>query len=463
VRKSDILALLAALAWATVSFAQGNKPPAASPVPANTKGAVVQPGGAGANAGFPGAETLDSNNPVSPSPSTPKVICAIPYRTPGQRTSDQKIGRDIAPTRDWLSSSNNCRNNETDPTAGLNDTLYLLIDFGSPQSTTANKSGPNIDNWRLSINGIEIPDGVFRWFQYDESRTTAILSVKLARTDASKAAWNELLAQEFRSRIVPVTIIDDSKKPIATSAAFHLEVLKFSNPWAWALLAALVLLIILLLTNDRWKDLLRDDGPVKNAPAGATKAAYSLARVQMFYWFCIVLVSFTAIWTITGDRDTVNNDVLALIGISSGTLLGAAAIDSSKKSQAQSDLSDATTKLQQTQANAAALTATVGAGQPATIVAQQAATLQQQAVGQLNDRTLADYNVSFLTDILSDEDGLSFHRFQMFSWSLVLGVIFVASVVQTLAMPTLGNTLLGLMGISGGTYLGFKFPEQKTQ
>jgi hypothetical protein len=39
----------------------------------------------------------------------------------------------------------------------------------------------------------------------------------------------------------------------------------------------------------------------------------------------------------------------------------------------------------------------------------------------LTDRTLADYNENFLTDILSDEDGLSFHRFQIFVWSLVLG------------------------------------------
>jgi hypothetical protein len=67
-----------------------------------------------------------------------------------------------------------------------------------------------------------------------------------------------------------------------------------------------------------------------------------------------------------------------------------------------------------------------------------------------NDRTLADYSENLLTDILSDEDGPSFHRFQVFAWTLVFGVIFVASVVQTLGMPTFGNTLLGLMGISGG-------------
>jgi hypothetical protein len=62
--------------------------------------------------------------------------------------------------------------------------------------------------------------------------------------------------------------------------------------------------------------------------------------------------------------------------------------------------------------------------------------------------------------ILSDEDGPSFHRFQILAW--IRSAIFIASVVQTLDMPTFSSTLLGLMGISSGAYLGFRFPEQKT-
>lgn len=44
---------------------------------------------------------------------------------------------------------------------------------------------------------------------------------------------------------------------------------------------------------------------------------------------------------------------------------------------------------------------------------------------------------------------------------LVLGVIFLSSVYNQLTMPEFSATLLGLMGISAGTYIGFKFPEQK--
>ena len=49
----------------------------------------------------------------------------------------------------------------------------------------------------------------------------------------------------------------------------------------------------------------------------------------------------------------------------------------------------------------------------------------------------------------------------MFAWTLILGVIFIGSVYKDLAMPEFNVTLLGLMGISSGTYLGFKFPEKK--
>jgi hypothetical protein len=38
-------------------------------------------------------------------------------------------------------------------------------------------------------------------------------------------------------------------------------------------------------------------------------------------------------------------------------------------------------------------------------------------------------------------------------------MVFVRLVYNDFAMPEFSPTLLGLMGISSGTYLGFKFPE----
>jgi hypothetical protein len=69
----------------------------------------------------------------------------------------------------------------------------------------------------------------------------------------------------------------------------------------------------------------------------------------------------------------------------------------------------------------------------------------------------------FLPDILNDgANGVSFHRFQMFVWTFVLAILFIYSVWNRLSMPDFNATLLALMGISSGTYLGFKIPEKQT-
>jgi hypothetical protein len=65
-------------------------------------------------------------------------------------------------------------------------------------------------------------------------------------------------------------------------------------------------------------------------------------------------------------------------------------------------------------------------------------------------------------DLLSDANGVTFHRFQIAVWTIVLGLIFIYSVWNSLTMPKFSETLLALMGISAGTYLGFKIPERQT-
>src|ERR1035437_1893005 len=65
-------------------------------------------------------------------------------------------------------------------------------------------------------------------------------------------------------------------------------------------------------------------------------------------------------------------------------------------------------------------------------------------------------------DILSDANGISFHRFQMASKTVVLVIMFLVSVWNDLGMPDINATLLGLMGISSGTYVGFSSRRQRT-
>ena len=134
----------------------------------------------------------------------------------------------------------------------------------------------------------------------------------------------------------------------------------------------------------------------------------------MAVWFVTIIVAFFAIWAVTGATDTLNGTLLALMGLGSGTALGGALVDERRRSQ-------------------------------------QALT---------HGDTLAPASVGFFNDLLTDDTGYSLHRVQLAAWTGVLLIVFGASVYS--GLPEFDSTLLGLMGISAGTYLGFKLPEKQT-
>jgi hypothetical protein len=82
------------------------------------------------------------------------------------------------------------------------------------------------------------------------------------------------------------------------------------------------------------------------------------------------------------------------------------------------------------------------------------------SLDQLQSQVCPPASQGFVNDLLNDNSGISFHRFQIVVWTIVLGIIFVESVYSRLAMPEFSGTLLALMGISSGTYLGFKGTEK---
>ena len=84
------------------------------------------------------------------------------------------------------------------------------------------------------------------------------------------------------------------------------------------------------------------------------------------------------------------------------------------------------------------------------------ATAQQRANAAV---TRSASSKGFWIDLLDDGSGVSLHRLQILVWTFVLAGIFIVTVWRTLAMPEFSGGLLALMGISSGTYLGFKVPE----
>ena len=191
----------------------------------------------------------------------------------------------------------------------------------------------------------------------------------------------------------------------------------------------------------------------------------------------LTYVSYLVIWLVTDRLDTITPSLLGLMGISAGTALSEALIDSSKdtaRSEQRRGLSAERQALEQTVTDLQSERAELGSGTTMSSgdLANRDSLSKQIQVGRmrlaqagqqfssLESTTSARATRGFLRDVMADRDGYSFHRFQIFAWTIVLGIMFMSSVYNSLAMPEFSATLFGLMGLSSGTYIGFKFPEE---
>jgi len=227
---------------------------------------------------------------------------------------------------------------------------------------------------------------------------------RLARTQESDGVWHELLGQPRGfTREVAVSVGKDSQFSVTSSVTgFELEVIPPRPFYMFIVvfIAGLVLFLVLCTRTSLVRNYVPEIPPEEQT--------FSLALSQMAFWFFLVVAAYIFIWLINDELDTITESVLGLIGIGSATAIGAAYIDKGK-----STVDAATQKTR-----------------------------------------------GFVRDVLSDSAGnITLHRFQMFVWTIVLGIIFLASVYNDLEMPQFSASLLGLMGVSSGTYLGFKVPE----
>ncbi len=312
-----------------------------------------------------------------------------------------------------------------------------------------------------------------------------MLQFDLERTAENKHAWNDILGRYKRfTRQVPVTVRQEGVN-VDGEARTTLIVIKRMELWIFVIVSLASLILFWMLA--RRSDMIREPGP---QPQGRDKKGkpvrkpYSLGRTQMALWFFAIIISYVFIWLVTGDLASLTTSVLALMGISAGTGLGSAAIDSSKVSEQQNQIDTLEEKKKNDEIEVEKLKTEISAlgdalkatpppensdEQRATLTAKQSelAAMQKeieqtdQKIMQLKDAMKPEVSENFLLDILSDANGVSFHRFQIFAWTIALICIFIAEVSDVLTMPEFDTTLLGLMGISSGTYIGFKIPNQQ--
>jgi hypothetical protein len=225
-----------------------------------------------------------------------------------------------------------------------------------------------------------------------------------------------------------------------------------------ALVVVLVTLIVFVRLA-RTTNLIREARP---ETGDGLARPYNLGRTQMAFWFLLVCISYIVIWLITGALDTITSSLLVLMGISAGTALGEAMIDVDKVDSKADELIALTAQKQAIDQGLSDMQSQPSAADPQRL--EDARTRQFQIAQQLGKLTAAGAPArsrGFVRDILSGGGDYSLHRFQIAVWTIVLGIMFLSSVYNSLTMPDFSPTLLGLMGISSGTYIGFKFPEKK--
>jgi hypothetical protein len=294
----------------------------------------------------------------------------------------------------------------------------------------------------------------------------------------NKKAWIDLLgAPSGLKQPVTFSVGLENQSPFDSvyDQGNELPLTVISPKYGITALIIVLVTLVLLIWLAKTTNLIREPGP---KPIGGKLRPYNLGRTQMAFWFFLIYASYVVIWLITDALDTITPSLLGLMGISAGTALSEALIDSGKDSATAGSLQDLTAEKQTLEQSIPKLLSQITALQ-----AKEAMTpddlanrdnlnkqLQEyrtrlaqitQQIKSLTPRESAGVTAGFLRDILGDGSGYSFHRFQIFAWMLVLGVMFLSSVYNQLTMPEFSTTLLGLMGISSGTYIGFKFPEQK--
>jgi hypothetical protein len=304
------------------------------------------------------------------------------------------------------------------------------------------------------------------------------LHFHLEITPENKEVWTDLLgAPAGVRRPVTFSVGLESQSPFdSVFDQSHPLPLTIISP-VYGVIAFVVVFVtlILLLWLARTTNLIREPGP---CPVPGKLRPYNLGRAQMAFWFFLIYASYVVIWLITDALNTITPSLLGLMGISAGTALSEALIDSGKINARDDQLQSLTGEKQSLEQAIPELQSQVsGQNSKANLTPEDTANrdslnkqLQDsrarlaqitQQIQTLTPSASSGVSRGFLTDILSDSAGYSFHRFQIFAWTIVLGIIFVSSVYNNLTMPEFSTTLLGLMGISSGTYIGFKFPENK--
>lgn len=229
------------------------------------------------------------------------------------------------------------------------------------------------------------------------------LLFKLQRTPETDQTWDDLIVQERNVRGLFLRGVSRKVRPSVgleggTSTQSSAEFEMVLLPLGWEY----VCIAFLCVTLAGVLVLGRKTSLLRDYSGGP----FSLARTQMAVWTWLLLNAYFFLFIMTWDPAVdIPTSILGLLGISSTTYLAAVLVDHNNTAKASSQ--------------------------------------------------------GFWKDISGGGD-IELHRIQIIAWTVVLAFVFVVRIFTKLSIPDFNPTLLGLLGMSAGTYVGFKFPENKS-
>jgi len=307
--------------------------------------------------------------------------------------------------------------------AGIGDHIIVKVDSLKSLLTFA---GNNLDKIRLTIDGekINTPAPVRTG---DENS----LRYTITKDAANKKVLDSLFVnplQMVATAQVSLSVDEPVKKVQQDIWPGSFRLVRPTNFNGMLFCIALVLFALSFMKLGKF------DARLRNYDSDST---FSLSLVQMAVWYYVVTMSFLYLYFSGGFcMPELNQSTMVLLGISSATALGGKIINVSNTEKEKTESAEKSRQDRSVAGNDGAATgATKGA----------------QSNG-------------LLLDILSDEYGINLTRFQIFVWTLVMVGIFIWTVISESVIPDFSDSnLLLLMGISSGSYLGYKLKEAPPQ
>jgi len=333
---------------------------------------------------------------------------------------------------------------ERTPQLHFHDVVTLAVQH-APDVSFDDVGEPNPANLMLFLQGKPLPGtlaSVGRSQTDEDEVTTTLLTYLVSHdlnTETARRNWKEVLAAANSGQQLTISTGLENGPAAQSDAKVEFVVLRTGRLVVWFAIATVGLIVFFVIAART--SALRDKEPVGPDAAAPTERAFSLSRVQMALWTVLVLYAYVFIWLLTGEyKATIPASVVGLMGITLATFGTAAAVDATKVQTNKEKLQTLTQKLAQNPPERAIL---------------------QEEHAALQRRTTVSRSEGFFRDLVTSAEGASLHRLQFIVWTLALAAVFVVTVWRTVGMPDFDATMLGLMGITSGTYVGLKLPENK--